>query len=241
MQVVADHFTRRGWGKRVCADATGVADDRLVLADGCSAAPESDLGARLLVRAGGCIEQALAWATAIGLPPDVLDATCLTAQVDATGVAVTLMGDGVIAARTHEGILRAWRVEYASNAPAYPLVTIDSERRAAWQARFGDARTIEGPEGVQDAAGHAPLSWRFDWSEYDRVALFSDGVTALEVCVKTETGRHFEPVDWRDAVAELMAIRHPRGAFVERRVRRLFDRTGWRARDDFAMGMWACS
>lgn len=239
--VAVDHFTRRGWGKRVCADAVGVVGDRLVLADGCSSAPQSDLGARLLVRAAGSIRTALAWAEAIELPPDALDATCLTAHLDADGVAVEIIGDGVVVARTRDGALCTWRVEYPSNAPAYPLLHIDAARRAAWTDRFGDARTIHGPDGIEQAPGYAALRWRFAWDAYDRVALFSDGVTALERCVTTDTGRHFEPVALDAALEELMAVPHPRGAFVERRVRRLFDRTGWRARDDFAMGMWACA
>jgi hypothetical protein len=234
-----DHFTRRGWGKRTCADACEVIADRLILADGCSSALNSDLGARLLVRAGGDVEQALEWTRAIGLEDDALDATCLTAQVDPTGVQVEVIGDGVVAAQRRDGTLAVWRIEYPSNAPAYPLLAVQPDRAAAWAACFGNTRRIHGPDGVTDLPGYTPWSRRFDRAEYDRVAVFSDGVTALEACVSTETGRHFEPVDAVDAVAQLMAIRHPKGAFVERRVRRLFDRTGWRARDDFAMGMWA--
>lgn len=241
MELVADCFTRRGRGKRACADAVAVAGGRLTLSDGCSSSPDTDLGARLLVRAGGDVAQAIAWAAALDLPIDALDATCLTADADEDGVRVAVQGDGVIAARSHDGRIDVWRVEFASNAPAYPTLAHDPDRLAAWRERFGDARSVHGPDGVEQRHGHDALTWRLGWDTYDRVALFSDGICALDALVESETGRVFQPVPCGDAIAELLAVPHPRGAFVERRVRRLFDRTGWRAGDDFAMGMWACT
>lgn len=241
MAPVADCWTRRGWGKRACADAVGIVDGRLVLSDGCSSSPDTDLGARLLVRAGGDVDRAMAWAQALELPVEALDATCLVAIPDADGITVQVSGDGVIAARRVDGALDFWRIEYPSNAPGYPTLDRAPARLAAWRDRFGDARAVHGPEGVRAADGHAALDWRFERAAYDRVAVFSDGVAALDARIDTETGRSFAPVAVADAIAALMAVASPRGAFVERRVRRLFDRTGWRARDDFAMGMWAWS
>lgn len=236
----ADTYTRRGWSKRVCADAADFAGARLVLSDGCSSSPDTDLGARLLVRAGGDVTRALAWADAIGLTVDALDATCLIADADADGVSVSVAGDGVIAARRHDGTIDVWRVECPSNAPGYPVLALDPDRLAAWCDRFGDARQVHGPDGVADVPGIDAIKRHFSWAEYSLVALFSDGISALDRRVDTDTGRAFEPVPVDEAVAAFLSIPHPRGAFVERRARRLFDRTGWRPRDDFSIGVWAC-
>lgn len=237
----ADTYTLRGWGKRACADAVAVHGSRLVLADGCSSSPDTDLGARLLVRAAGEVQQAFEWATAVGLPVDALDATCLIADADAEGVSVSVAGDGVIAARRRDGSIDVWRVECASNAPGYPALTLDPVRLAAWRDRFGDARQVHGPDGVVEIAGVEPVQRRFEWAECALVAVFSDGIGALDQRVDTDTGRAFEPVPVDEAVAAFLGVAHPRGAFIERRARRLFDRTGWRPRDDFSIGAWACS
>lgn len=236
----ADTYTRRGWGKRICADAAAVDGARLVLSDGCSSSPDTDLGARLLVRAGGDVSVAHDWTRAIDLPIDALDATCLIADADADGVSVSVAGDGVIAGRRHDGTIDVWRVECPSNAPGYPVLALDPDRLAAWREHFGDARQVHGPDGVADVPGTDPIKRRFAWVEYSLVALFSDGISALDRRVDTDTGRAFEPVPVDEAVAAFLSIPHPRGSFVERRARRLFDRTGWRPRDDFSIGVWAC-
>ena len=237
----ADTYTRRGWGKRVCADAAAVAGARLVLSDGCSSSPDSDLGARLLARAGGDVSRAYDWARAIDLPIDALDATCLIADADAEGVSVSVAGDGVIAGRRHDGSIDIWRIECPSNAPGYPALALDPARMAAWRDRFGDARQVHGPDGAIDAPGIAPIERRLTWADYALVAIFSDGVCALDQRVDTDTGRAFEPVAVEEAVAAFLSVAHPRGAFIERRARRLFDRTGWRPRDDFSIGAWSCN
>lgn len=138
----------------------------VILADGCSAAPDSDLGARLLVlnarrllprftlgaldeagrftrhwRLGRqVIRRAARQARDWGLDVGVLDATLLIAWADGDAVHVHLYGDGCIATRSVSGAVTAIQVDYAENAPYYLSYLLDAERGALYQEALGDAQ-----------------------------------------------------------------------------------------------------
>lgn len=135
----------------------------IILADGCSAAPNSDLGARLLVlnarrflpyylrgmlsecnsetnhwRLGlRIIRRAARQARDLGLDLDVLDATLLIAWCAHGFVHIHLYGDGCIATRNHSGDIAVIRVEYAENAPYYLSYLLDAERGALYREALG--------------------------------------------------------------------------------------------------------
>jgi hypothetical protein len=138
----------------------------LILADGCSAAPDSDLGARLLVLNARCllprfalgasdkvsraarhwrlgrriIRRAARQARDLGLDEGVLDATLLIAWCENDTVHIHLYGDGCIVTRSVEGAVAAIQVEYAENAPYYLSYLLDAERGALYQEAIGDAQ-----------------------------------------------------------------------------------------------------
>src|SRR6185295_18680312 len=81
----------------VCQDYAIARNGYVVLADGCSSSPDTDIGARLLVKAldqrlgtPTDIEElhresartALGWAAMLGLPDQAVDATLLSAHVE---------------------------------------------------------------------------------------------------------------------------------------------------------------
>ncbi len=138
----------------------------IILADGCSAALDSDLGARLLVlnarsllrrfafsasdEAGPAnrhwrlgrwiIRRAARQARDLGLNEGVLDATLLIAWCDGETVYVHLYGDGCIATRNADGAVAAIQVEYAENAPYYLSYLLDAEREALYREAIGAAQ-----------------------------------------------------------------------------------------------------
>lgn len=143
----------------------------VILADGCSATPDSDVGARLLAlnarrllpgfalaasdeternarhwRLGRRIaRRAARQARDLGMDPTVLDATLLVAWCEGETVFVHLYGDGCIAVRRADGEVAAIQVEYAENAPYYLSYLLDSERCALYREVIGDpavARTV---------------------------------------------------------------------------------------------------
>ena len=136
----------------------------VILADGCSASLNSDVGARLLVlnarqeierfaRVSGdeAERTALHWRLgrriarraarqiqALRLPPETLDATLLVSWCDGAKVFVHLYGDGCIATRRADGSVAVIQVEYAENAPYYLSYLLDTERQAFYQEAIGD-------------------------------------------------------------------------------------------------------
>jgi hypothetical protein len=148
----------------------------LILADGCSAAPDSDLGARLLVLnarrllprfALGAVNEAerTAWhwrlgrriirraarqARDLGLDEGVLDATLLIAWCEGDAVHVHLYGDGCIATRSVAGAVAAIQVEYAENAPYYLSYLLDAERGALYREAIGDEPTGQSVRYLHD-------------------------------------------------------------------------------------------
>jgi hypothetical protein len=248
MRFTADHAFHIGTqhlrGGVPCQDyaMSGTTEDYgfAIISDGCSTGGETDIGARIVARS---TRQALAWAAptffseervdtycrsadgfaqgALGLTQSDMLATCGYVATLRNHLAVRLIGDGVIAAKKKNGDLIATRVDWADNTPLYRAYADDHFERfiaahggrdamamtVTRHIRRGDARDdkvipqalYESLRGFGDA-----MSLR----DFEFVAVFSDGVTQVD------------GVDWRDAVAELMAFKSSEGAFVKRRMLR---------------------
>ena len=224
MPHVDAHFAR-GRTHAVCQDYTAMGPGVAVICDGCSGAPHSDVGARLLAHAAVTAHaDALAdgsWLAApdaarrsLGLPEACLDATCIVARAHEDSIAVTMLGDGVVAARTHDDALIVIEVSFPDCAPPYPSYTLDPLRRAAYaEAGLG----IPAIEASPDApvARHSPglLCWTFPRAQWASVLIGSDGLSAFR-CADQSVAPTAAVVD------ALFRYPSPHGAFVTRRLRR---------------------
>jgi hypothetical protein len=248
MHITADHAFHIGSqhlrGGLPCQDfaLSGFHPDSVyaVVSDGCSTGGMTDVGSRVVALNTAkaldgpevtgsidfdveCFQADVKCADALGLNHTDLLATCVYIKAVTTrpGVQVRMLGDGVVAARTVTGSLWMARLLWAKNMPAYrayhadgfesfhsqqdfDAVTIASHRRA------GDERSdwfseVRLPSAIR---GH---EWFFNGEDVDsltQVAIFSDGVEQVD------------GMDWRDAVAELMAFKSTEGDFVKRRMNR---------------------
>lgn len=158
----------------------------VILADGCSAEPDSDVGARLLVlNARRLLPRFMAAATdevgrrachwrlgrrivrraarqARELGADsALDATLLIAWCDGATVYVHLYGDGCLAARRADGGIMAIQIEYAGNAPYYLSYLLNRERWALYQVAIGDPLAAQSV-GYLNETGTTTRLERFD-------------------------------------------------------------------------------
>ena len=122
------HFAR-GRSHTVCQDYAVAGSRVAVISDGCSSAPHSDVGARLLAHAALAAAPETfvsgAWLNApqstqrrMGLPAASLDATVVIASAGDDRVEVTMFGDGVVAARRCDGGLTLIEVGFEATPSA---------------------------------------------------------------------------------------------------------------------------
>ena len=200
----------------------------LILADGCSAAPDSDLGARLLVLSARCllprfalgasneteraarhwrlgrrmIRRAARQARDLGLDEGVLDATLLIAWVEGDTVHVHLYGDGCIVTRSVAGAVAAIQVEYAENAPYYLSYLLDAERGALYREAIGDAQTAQSIHYLHDSGA------TLRQAPFDAPTVFSFNLTTFPTVAVATDGLHsFMNADTGERMALLEVAR----------------------------------
>ena len=248
----ADTYYSIGSTHLVCEDYAWSDRDRdgnafVLVADGCSSSPDTDVGARLLchsaarmLRSGHglvlahVIEQAAGGAEQLGLSPDCLDATLLAARVVADTIRVSLAGDGAVVARRHDGAIEGWFVSFNDSAPAYISYMLDDDRLGAFMGAQPH-RFVEDLTGhTRVASLHADpfvLELELPRADYDHVTLMSDG--AQSFCDAAQ-----QRLDVARIALELAAFRSHTGQFVARRTRRFLKqarRRGWQHHDDLAV------
>jgi Protein phosphatase 2C len=250
------------------AAAAPVAAPYVVVSDGCSTSGSTDVGARLLVKAaeqilrqGGrhpvspeelhvaAAQQALHWAELIGLPPQAIDATLLTAYLDGDDLIVACSGDGVMVLQSRTGTLDVFVVSYPAGFPLYPGYLHQPERLRTLEAAGGVKKEVK---HLRRAALREPLLLKSIThgsavTEVIRVAvhdclfaaLLSDGVHSFSVCEQTGTGKRVEPVPLAAVLKDLVSFKSVGGSFVQRRLQRFRKdclQRGWRHADDLALG-----
>jgi hypothetical protein len=132
----------------VAGNPQGAQAPYVILSDGCSSSLDTDIGARLLVKSAERIlntaahtdirhvhataaAEALKLAALLGLIPQAVDATLLTAQVREHDLVLACSGDGVIAIQDWSGVLEAYSISYPSGYPRYPTYSQQPDRLAA--------------------------------------------------------------------------------------------------------------
>ena len=216
----------------------------LILADGCSAAPDSDLGARLLAlnarrllprfalgavneaeqtarhwRLGRrMIRRAARQARDLGLDEGVLDATLLIAWCAGDTVHVHLYGDGCIITRSVAGAVAAIQVEYAENAPYYLSYLLDAERGALYREAIGAAPTGQSVRYLHDSGA------TLRQEPFDAPTVFSFNLTTFPTVAVATDGLHSfmnmdtgERVELLEVARRLLDFSNLNAGFVKRR------------------------
>lgn len=265
-----------GKAHRICQDyavagpenqGTEDAGAFVLLADGCSSSPDTDIGARLLVKAAqnrlpgpfdapavwgayhdAALHQAAASARALALRPTCLDATLLTVTAADGAFAACCSGDGVVVLGRQDRQLEVHTVSYAAGYPDYPSYRLDSGRRGQWEAQPGNEKRVEcWTLGADGRAEQSECAGRRDYelftgtaNEYRFVAVLSDGVQSFTEMHETDTSRTPRLVPLAEVLPPLLAFKGRRGRFVERRVTAFFKECHarrWQHADDFSLGV----
>lgn len=246
---------------QVCQDYGIAGQGAVILSDGCSSSPDTDIGARLLAHSAArlspkaldrpecAVRAAAKCAGLLGLPNTCLDATLLTIHAENGAFTVRCVGDGVVALGRQDGGIDVFSVAFAASYPLYPSYFLDDARRAQWTAQANNAKTLQqwtltpggaANEGETRKSENAVECFSGTAVEYRFAAILSDGVHSFTQTVPTETSRTTVAVPVTAVLAELLAFKSSRGQFVERRVaafRKECLKRGWQHSDDVSLGV----
>lgn len=238
-----------GQGIRTC-HCCGVGMPFVVISDGCSSSPDTDFGARFLVKS--CINllnnspffdeekvlrEAYSLTHQLKLHEHSLDATlCLAEGFDLSASApgegnygMVCIGDGVLAKIRRSGEIEVSEITYDSGAPYYLSYRLDPERDAGYKNTFGLKRSIKRytiAEGIQK---NVSISVDEDGScyvdrgtskDYVAIAVMSDGVLSFQKTIATSTSKVNVPVESYKVLNELLSFKNYNGVFVQRRFQR---------------------
>ncbi|MBL8251059.1 MAG: protein phosphatase 2C domain-containing protein [Candidatus Competibacter sp.] len=180
----------------------------VILCDGCSSSPNSDVGARVLAlnarmelprfaripREGAgladqhwalgreIIRRAAGQVQQLALNPEALDATLLVAWCDGATVRMHCYGDGCIVTRDAGDELAVIEVEYAENAPYYLTYLLEAERHALYEEAIGQT---EAAQIIRHSSESGDVSIR--QQRFDAPAAFSFDLAAFPtVAVATD-------------------------------------------------------
>jgi len=238
----------------ICQDYVIAKNGYVVLSDGCSSSPDTDIGARLLVKAldqhlntATDIEElhkesariALGWASMLGLPPESVDATLLSAHVECDDLIIACSGDGVIILESQTGVLDVYAISSPSGYPFYPSYVHQPERLAQLLANNGCTKEIRHGERITTSDA-LTVAFKFNVADYRYAAIASDGLNSFFHTQQATNGKRLEPLSLLDVLGEFWSFKNSHGAFVERRMKRFKKDTqakGWQHADDLAIGV----
>lgn len=271
MMIALDSYYTIGKLHLFCEDYVGQGWQPLpyvILADGCSAAPDSDLGARLLVLTARrllprfalkgydlaertvrhwslgrrIIRRAAHQVQDLGVDTAVLDATLLIAWCDGESIHVHLYGDGCIATRQADGSVRAIQIEYAENAPFYLSYLLDANRCALYREAVGNAQMAQSIHEFGEGGATVRQA------AFDAPIVFSFSLTTFpEVAVATdglhslmnvETGKRIEILE---VARRLLDFPNLEAGFMKRQIRNVLVEYGQQKvfnLDDVGMGVF---
>lgn len=249
----------------VVAGNSATASPYIILSDGCSSSRDTDVGSRLLVKSAESIlnqahqkdvelvhveaaRLALEHAALLGLAPQSVDATLLTAHFSGGEVITACSGDGVILAQTNSGIIEAYSISYASGYPRYPAYSHQPHRLTCLEIAdpVKEIRYFRG--NLQQPRLQLHDTWRsnlatevfpFSSDTYQFVVLLSDGVHSFASTQDSASSKHARTVQFESFAQELVSFKNVRGAFATRRLNRFLkdcDITGRKHSDDLSIG-----
>jgi Protein phosphatase 2C len=264
--VNADAMFVIGATHAVCQDyvVAGNNSPYVVLSDGCSSSPGTDIGARLMVKAAEsalrsersviklhhtAARVALGWARAIGLTVQAVDATLLTLHFLDGELSAGCSGDGVVVLETPDRGLDVYSISYPSGYPIYPTYLYQPERLDALVA-YGVTREVRhyisdsNDEELRlvDTLVSDSLTEVFTLraTDYKYAALVSDGLHSFFHKQKTPTSKNIESIAMTQVVRELLCFKSIAGAFVARRLKSFMkdcQKRGWEHADDLSIGV----
>jgi len=231
-----DYYYHIGKNHQFCQDYVTQGEQFIVLSDGCSSSPNTDIGARILSTIAKKILlspapeyqtfgkivslEAQKIVELMNLEKTVLDATLLVAFLSQKMVHIYIYGDGCILLKEHNGKIGYIDISFTNNMPYYLSYWNDKPRQQAYL--IGGLETLRITNSLQSSVKltlfNKPLSFSFSLEKYAAIAIASDGVTQF-----LDTQQNLKlPLS---SVAEnLLDFKNYNGEFVKRRMPKVIKR-----------------
>lgn len=218
---MVDTFYRHALKKHESQDYIICNENNIVLCDGCSSSPLTEVGSRIIAHIAleeiskidqliyspyTIIRKAEKVIKDLSLPETCLDCTLVTLRKRDYYLA-NFFGDGTFAWETDK--VYTQKMEYTDNAPFYISYYLNSEREQAWRAK-GQKYLINGSP-INGNCCHWECTGK-------KVAIFSDGIDSFD----------------ENMVESVFDIKTSKGKFLKRRCNHITN-DHW---DDFSVGMF---
>jgi len=249
----ADATTNIGSTHLICQDYVIARSGYVILSDGCSSSPDTDIGARLLVKAldqslskpadiaelhKEAARVALDWANMIGLPSQSVDATLMSIHVTGEDLIVACSGDGVIILESQTGVLEVYAIASPSGYPFYASYVHQPDRLSELITNDRHTKTIKDfTSSNVTTSDSLTVTFKLNVADYKYAAVASDGMNSF---FHTTNGKRVESISLPEVIDEFWSFKNSHGAFVERRMKRFRKDTqpkGWQHADDLAIGV----
>jgi len=254
-----DCYYTKGVTHKVCEDYITQGDTPIpfiVLSDGCSASPNSDVGAQILtLTARQMLEKTTAWpldyfdfgqqliSTAfkvteeLQVPNEVLDATVMLAFLHENDIMVHVYGDGCLLFKDHDGNVGTIEIVFTHNAPYYLTYWINEERLLEY-ATF-EQKPLVITDSVNGQSEPKPFQTQLVFclplKKFKVIAIASDGASH---CVDT---RQKIIVPLYEVANHLLAFKNLTGEFVKHHTKNALEdyaQQGIYPVDDLSIGVF---
>lgn len=230
-----DHIFRIGNSHKICEDyaLSDVVGNTAyaIVADGCSSALESDVGARIVATQAREVlltdGNQLAFITSLLARLYKFDAlfssaratrfesTLIVAKVSEDVLRVCAYGDGLIYLRRKNGNVEYRYIESPSNAPDYLSYLLDKKRHELYlQHVEGQTKKVQVSEdigGYLSIPPFQPVMFETLVEQGDIVSIASDGIGSF--CRDNR-----ESIPWIEIAKEFFGFKNTNGEFVQRRI-----------------------
>lgn len=231
----SDSISTIGKNHTVCQDYSRSSDEYAIVSDGCSASPDSDFGARILVKEAEnlildglwnpnlCINAAYRKILDLRLHDYSLDATLLLCQIktfdNVQCAVIEKYGDGCIVIKYKDGKVLIKNTEYKSGYPHYLSYTLSEERHNLLKDTVGssDKKTtitevIEGKTTEFSVIEENISIYPID--NIESIFLFSDGVSSF---TKKKDGI-ISNISYLEIVNYMANVSNYKGEFIKRQM-----------------------
>lgn len=237
-----DSFCKIGSTHAICQDYSLVGDNYAIVSDGCSGAPNTDLGSRFLsliaeknINVSATTEDFLdnvklgltSLQNVFNIDQDCLCATLLTLVKRDDCFETVVIGDGAIVAQAEDGFISVVEFEFESGAPYYMRYELDQNLKDYYMSIHGQNVKIKEynidqnkrvsptvTSYVDFSKDNYYFTSKFAFNEWKTVGVISDGLNTFSC--------NGVPIPSSYIVQELFSFKSYNGNFVKRRCNKAF-------------------